>query len=97
MSVLAVCLFFEFILLKIEDLNDSYAPPPGPRHGGADGGGAPRGAKGGFSVKGGPWEPGAPVVAPNTMDTEEFPSMGPGANSGDALGTPWGPRYGNSK
>jgi len=78
----------------VEDLNDQYLPPRS--HGGADGGGAPRGAKGGFQVKGGPWEPGS-QMAPDTNDTEAFPSMGINANSGDSHGTPWGPRYGNSK
>jgi predicted RNA-binding protein YlqC (UPF0109 family) len=71
----------------LEDCADQYLPPRAVQHSEGKKGNGPSG----FQVKGGPWE--APS-APDTNDTEEFPSMGlPEASGEDGSAAPWGPRF----
>jgi len=75
----------------LEDMAEQYLPPRAFTS--SENNHAEKGAKG-FHVKGGPWE------APDTNNTEEFPSMGlpaatsvsPASVGGDERSGPWGSR-----
>ena len=77
------------LILQLDDVAENYLPPRSSNNN--DSGRAGNGSQG-FYVKGAPWDAGS-QSAPNTEDTEEFPSMGLPSASGDEPSTPWGPRY----
>ncbi|KAI1301765.1 Vigilin [Halotydeus destructor] len=72
----------------LEDAEEQYRAPRSMANSNSND--SPAGGKKEFVVKGAPWS------APDTNNTEEFPSFGINASGGDEpSSSPWGPRYGS--